>query len=100
MRIFVPRDAAARALGADAVARAVAAEARRRGIEVELVRNGTRGMVWLEPLVEVETGAGRTGFGPVARRGRAGAVRRRLRARIRWRSGRSRRSRSSPGRPG
>ena len=66
MRIYVPRDAAARALGADAVARAVADEARRRGIEVELVRNGTRGMIWLEPLVEVETGAGRTGFGPVA----------------------------------
>ena len=66
MRIFVPRDAAARALGADAVARAVAAEASRRGIEVELIRNGTRGMIWLEPLVEVETEAGRTGFGPVA----------------------------------
>ena len=41
-------------------------EAARRGVEVELVRNGTRGMVWLEPLVEVETAAGRTAFGPVA----------------------------------
>ena len=70
MRVFVPRDAAARALGADAVARAVAAEAAARGIDVELVRNGTRGMIWLEPLVEVEvdagTGGGRTAFGPVA----------------------------------
>lgn len=65
MRIFVPRDAAARALGADAVAEAVAAEARRRDIPVEIVRNGTRGMIWLEPLVEVETAAGRTAFGPV-----------------------------------
>jgi len=66
MRIYVPRDAAARALGADAVARAVAAEAARRGVEVKLVRNGTRGMVWLEPLVEVETAGGRTAFGPVS----------------------------------
>ncbi len=65
MRIFVPRDAAARALGADAVAEAVAVEARRRDIPVEIVRNGTRGMIWLEPLVEVETAAGRTAFGPV-----------------------------------
>ncbi len=66
MRIFVPRDAAAKALGAEAVAREVAAEAARRGLAVEIVRNGTRGMVWLEPLVEVETAAGRTAFGPVA----------------------------------
>ncbi len=65
MRIYVPRDAAARALGADAVAEAVRSEAARRGVAVELVRNGTRGMVWLEPLVEVETAAGRTAFGPV-----------------------------------
>ena len=72
MRVFVPRDAAARALGADAVARAVAAEAGRRGVAVELVRNGSRGMVWLEPLVEVETDAGRTAFGPVAQADVAG----------------------------
>ena len=72
MRIWVPRDAAARALGADAVAEAILAEARRRGVEVELVRNGSRGMVWLEPLVEAETARGRTAFGPVATRDVAG----------------------------
>jgi formate dehydrogenase iron-sulfur subunit len=65
MKLFVPRDAAARALGADAVAAAVGAEAARRGIAIELVRNGSRGMFWLEPLLEVETAAGRIGFGPV-----------------------------------
>ncbi len=65
MRIFVPRDAAARALGADAVAAAVQAEAARRGLDVTVVRNGSRGMVWLEPLVEVETPTGRYAFGPV-----------------------------------
>ncbi len=66
IRIFVPRDAAARALGADDVAAAIQREAAARGIEIDLVRNGTRGMIWLEPLVEVQTDAGRVGFGPVA----------------------------------
>ncbi|MFY8145597.1 MAG: formate dehydrogenase, partial [Rhodobacter sp.] len=65
MRIYVPRDSAAKALGADEVASAVKAEALRRGLEVTVVRNGSRGMVWLEPLLEVETQAGRLAFGPV-----------------------------------
>jgi formate dehydrogenase iron-sulfur subunit len=65
MRIFVPRDAAAKALGADAVAAVVAAEAARRGLNVTVVRNGSRGMVWLEPLMEVETPTGRYAFGPI-----------------------------------
>ena len=67
IRVFVPRDAAALAVGADAVARAIETEARRRGIALRLVRNGSRGLLWLEPLVEVETAAGRLGFGPVTR---------------------------------
>ena len=66
MRIHVPRDAAALAVGADAVARAIAAEARGRGMALDLVRNGSRGLLWLETLVEVVTDAGRVGFGPVA----------------------------------
>ena len=65
MRIYVPRDAAAKAVGAEAVAAAVRAEAAARGLPVELVRNGSRGMVWLEPLLEVETPEGRIAFGPV-----------------------------------
>ena len=65
MKIYVPRDAAAKALGADEVAAAVKAEAAKRGMDVTVVRNGSRGMVWLEPLVEVEGAAGRMGFGPV-----------------------------------
>lgn len=65
VRIFVPRDSTALALGADDVAGAIAAEAARRQLDVEIVRNGTRGLLWLEPLVEVETPAGRIGFGPV-----------------------------------
>ncbi|MBB6509761.1 formate dehydrogenase iron-sulfur subunit [Rhizobium soli] len=63
--IFVPRDAAALALGADRVAKAIAQEIDSRGLDARLVRNGSRGMVWLEPLVEVETDNGRVAYGPV-----------------------------------
>jgi len=65
MKIYVPRDAAARALGSDDIAAAITAEAAKRGMTVQVVRNGSRGMVWLEPLVEVETPAGRMAFGPM-----------------------------------
>lgn len=65
MKIYVPLDTAAVAVGADVIAEAIVAEAKARDIPVELIRNGTRGMVWLEPLVEVETEAGRLGFGPM-----------------------------------
>jgi formate dehydrogenase iron-sulfur subunit len=65
MKIFVPLDSVAVALGADALVAAIQAEAARRGVSVEVVRNGSRGMVWLEPLVEVVTDAGRVGFGPM-----------------------------------
>src|SRR6187402_2997720 len=64
-RIYVPCDSSALALGANRVALAVASEAQKRGIEVEIVRNGSRGMLWLEPLVEVETADGRVAYGPV-----------------------------------
>jgi len=64
-RVYVPRDATALSLGAEAVADAIAAEAQRRSIQLRLVRNGSRGLFWLEPLVEVETGTGRMAYGPV-----------------------------------
>ncbi|MBB4285096.1 formate dehydrogenase beta subunit [Roseospira goensis] len=65
-RVFVPRDAAALSVGADAVAEALAAEATRRGEAVTLVRTGSRGLLWLEPLVEVERPDGtRHAYGPV-----------------------------------
>ncbi|WP_159347723.1 formate dehydrogenase beta subunit [Roseomonas harenae] len=65
MRIYLPQDAAALALGAEAVLRALQAEASRRGVVLDVVRTGTRGAVWLEPLLEVETPEGRIGYGPV-----------------------------------
>ncbi len=64
--IYVPLDAAALSVGAERVAKAIAAEAGKRGEQVRIVRNGSRGMLWLEPLVEVQTSAGRVAYGPVA----------------------------------
>jgi formate dehydrogenase iron-sulfur subunit len=66
MKIFVPRDAAARAVGADKVAAALGDEARRQGLDLQIVRTGSRGLLWLEPMIEVETAGGRIAFGPVA----------------------------------
>lgn len=65
MRIYVPRDAGAVAVGADEVARALWAAADRCGEAVEIVRTGSRGLYWLEPMVEVATAQGRVAFGPV-----------------------------------
>jgi formate dehydrogenase iron-sulfur subunit len=65
-RVFVPRDSAARSVGADEVAERIEAVAAAGGHDVEIVRTGSRGLLWLEPLVEVETPEGRVGFGPVA----------------------------------
>ncbi len=65
MKVYVPLDSAAVALGSDAIAAAITEEAARRGVDLELIRNGSRGMVWLEPLVEVVTDAGRVGVGPM-----------------------------------
>ncbi len=66
LRIFVPRDATACALGADEVADSISKGAKGRGTDVEVIRNGSRGAVWLEPLLEIQTDAGRVAFGPVA----------------------------------
>ena len=66
VKVYVPRDAAALGVGADDTARAIAEEAARRHIDIELIRNGSRGLLWLEPLVEVATLAGRVAYGPVA----------------------------------
>jgi formate dehydrogenase iron-sulfur subunit len=64
--LYVPRDSAALAVGAERVARRIAAEARARHADVRIVRNGSRGLFWLETLVEVATPAGRVAYGPVS----------------------------------
>ena len=65
VKVYVPRDSSALSLGADRTAKAIQAEADKRGIEIELIRNGSRGLFWLEPFVEVATVAGRVAFAPV-----------------------------------
>ncbi|MEI5681633.1 NADH-quinone oxidoreductase subunit NuoF [Mesorhizobium sp. CGMCC 1.15528] len=63
--IYIPRDSGALALGAEKVAKAVAQEIETRGLDAKIVRNGSRGLYWLEPMVEVATDAGRVAYGPV-----------------------------------
>ncbi|HLF09600.1 MAG TPA: formate dehydrogenase, partial [Gammaproteobacteria bacterium] len=65
VKVFVPADTTARSLGADQVAAAIAAEAQKRGASIQLIRNGSRGMYWLEPLVEVLVNGTRHAYGLV-----------------------------------
>ncbi|WP_429815086.1 formate dehydrogenase beta subunit [Ensifer sp. B1-9] len=68
VKIYIPRDAAAVALGAEKVVTAMSEAIASRGLDAVIVRNGSRGMHWLEPLVEVETAEGRIAYGPVKAR--------------------------------
>ncbi len=68
VKVYVPRDSSALSMGAERTAKAIVAEAEKRGITIELVRNGSRGLFWLEPLVEVATAQGRVAYAPVTPR--------------------------------
>jgi len=70
LRARLSKDAAALALGADAVAAALRDGAKTAGVRLELTRTGSRGMFWLEPLLELETRFGWVSYGPM----RAGDV--------------------------
>lgn len=72
IKVYVPRDSSALGLGAEGVAEAIVLEAGRRQLQLDLIRNGSRGLYWLEPMVEVETPAGRMAFGPVTAKDVAG----------------------------
>jgi formate dehydrogenase iron-sulfur subunit len=65
VKVFIPSDTTACALGADEVAAEIALHSEQRGLQVEIVRNGSRGAFWLEPLVEIDSHLGRIAFGPV-----------------------------------
>ncbi|MFW5431999.1 MAG: formate dehydrogenase beta subunit [Methylophilaceae bacterium] len=65
IKVYVPRDSTALSLGADRTAKTIQAEADKRGIEIQLIRNGSRGLFWLEPFVEIETDKGRVAYAPV-----------------------------------
>jgi formate dehydrogenase iron-sulfur subunit len=64
--VFVPCDSTALSAGAELVAAEIARLARVRGDAVRIVRNGSRGLLWLEPMVEVQTPLGRVAYGPVS----------------------------------
>ena len=63
--IYVPCDTTALSLGADEVAEQLRDHAQQQGVDIQMVRNGSRGLFWLEPLVEVATEHGRVAYGPV-----------------------------------
>lgn len=65
IKVYVPCDSTALSLGANKTADAIVTEAKKRGLEIELVRNGSRGLFWLEPMVEVATHKGRVAYAPV-----------------------------------
>jgi formate dehydrogenase iron-sulfur subunit len=64
-RVFIPRDAGALAVGADRVAAELEQQAAARNADIKIVRTGSRGLYWLEPMLEVETPKGRVAYGPV-----------------------------------
>src|SRR5437868_7164699 len=66
LRLFIPSDSGALAVGAEQVAAAFVTAGNKRNLALEIVRTGSRGLYWLEPLVEVATAQGRIAFGPVA----------------------------------
>src|SRR5260370_25643814 len=66
--VYIPRDSSALSMGAGAVADAIGAEAKRRDADIRIVRNGSRGLYWLEPLGQVGTPKGRRAYGPVSPR--------------------------------
>ncbi len=65
VKVFIPGDTTACAVGADEVAAEVALQAQKKGLEIEIIRNGSRGAFWLEPLLETEADTGRIAFGPM-----------------------------------
>ena len=66
VRVYISRDSGALCVGAEEVATKLREEAEPRGLAIDIMRTGSRGMYWLEPLVEVATERGRIGYGPVA----------------------------------
>ena len=61
-KVYIPRDSSSLSMGAEKVAVAIALEAKKRGLNIEVIRNGSRGLFWLETLVEVATDQGRVAY--------------------------------------
>lgn len=63
--LYIPRDTTALSLGSDSVAQSIAQIADEKKLPLNIVRNGSRGLYWLEPMIEVQTERGRIAYGPV-----------------------------------
>jgi formate dehydrogenase iron-sulfur subunit len=64
--VFVPRETSAVSLGADDVAAEITRLAAGHDSGIDVKRNGSWGMTWLEPLVEVVVNGERIAYGNVA----------------------------------
>ncbi|HKS91127.1 MAG TPA: NADH-quinone oxidoreductase subunit L, partial [Tepidiformaceae bacterium] len=64
--LYLPADSAAVSVGADDVAAAIEQHIAAEGLDVTLVRTGSRGLFFLEPVLEVGTPQGRIAYGPVS----------------------------------
>lgn len=71
-KVYIPRDSSALSMGAEKVAVAIALEAKKRDLDIEIIRNGSRGLYWLETMVEVATDKDRVAYGPVKAKDVAG----------------------------
>ena len=65
IKIYVPRDTTSCSLGADLIADAIQKAIESSQLPLQMVRNGSRGLYWLEPMIEIETEQGRVAYGPV-----------------------------------
>lgn len=64
-RLYIPRDAGALGMGSSDVEYALIAALKKRNIDAEFIHTGSRGLYWLEPMIEVATSQGRIAYGPV-----------------------------------
>jgi len=65
INVYLPRDTSALSLGAESIAKQLLKAAEKRGDNLSLIRTGSRGLFWLEPMIEVESPKGRVAYGPV-----------------------------------
>ena len=65
VKVYIPLDTTACAKGADAIAEKLQQLSAAHEADVEIIRTGSRGLFWLEPLLEVDTEQGRLAYGPV-----------------------------------
>ena len=65
IKLFVPRDTTACSLGSDEVAHRLEQYFDQHEMNIDIVRNGSRGLYWLEPMIEIDSDKGRIAYGPI-----------------------------------